>query len=95
MNKYLLIHKLINASIIMLFPIAAYYIIEHNNIRNGVYGIVFIIINIIEIALFISFVAAASKCEWGTRKQHAIVKAVISFFIYAVMIILTIISIII
>ena len=95
MNKYILIHKLINTSIIMLFPIVAYYIIEHNNLRNGVYGIIFIILNIIEISLFISFIIIASKCEWGTRKQHAIVKAIISFLIYAVIIILTAVSIII
>lgn len=94
MNKYILIHRLVNASIFMLFPIAAYYIIEHNKIKNGVYGIIFIIVNLIEIALFVSFLVVASKCEWGTRKQHAIVKAIISFFIYFIVIILTTIAII-
>lgn len=92
-NKYILIHKLVNASILMLFPIAAFYIIEHNNIKTGIYSAIFIIINAIEILLFALFVIVSFRCEWGTRKQHAIVKALISFFMYIVIIILTIIAI--
>ncbi|WP_205676557.1 hypothetical protein [Brachyspira sp. G79] len=92
-NKYILIHKLVNASILMLFPIAAFYIVEHNNIKTGIYSAIFIIINAIEILLFASFIIVSFRCEWGTRKQHAIVKALISFFMYMVIIILTVIAI--
>ncbi|WP_295161972.1 hypothetical protein [uncultured Brachyspira sp.] len=63
---------------------------EHNNIKTGIYEAIFIIINAIEIALFISFAVVSFKCEWGTRKQHALVKAVISFIIYLIIIIITI-----
>ncbi|MEI0607875.1 hypothetical protein R4K48_13055 [Brachyspira pulli] len=93
MNKYILIHKLVNASIFMLFPIAACYILSHNELKAGVYGTVFWVINIIEILLFISFIIVSLKCEWGTRKQHAIVKAGISALIYIIIIVMTMISI--
>ncbi|EKV56548.1 hypothetical protein [Brachyspira hampsonii] len=90
MNKYILIHKIVNASIFMLFPIAAFYIIEHNNIKTGIYEAIFIIVNTIEILLFILFTIVFFKCEWGTRKQHALVKAGISFIVYLLIIIMTI-----
>lgn len=93
MNKYILIQKIVNASIFMLFPIAAFYIIEHNNIKTGIYEAIFIIVNAVELLLFISFFIIFSKCEWGTRKQHALVKAVISFIVYLLIIIMTIITI--
>lgn len=93
MNKYILIHRIINASIFMLFPIAAFYIIEHHNIKTGIYGTIFIIVNAIEIILFLSFILLSLRCEWGTRKQHAFAKALISFFIYMIIIVLSIVSI--
>ena len=91
MNKYIAIHKIINISIFMLFPIAAYIILAHNRIRSGFYGIILLILNLIEIGIFIAFIIVSSKCEWGTRKQHAILKGAISFFIYLIIIVLTII----
>ncbi|WP_300365892.1 hypothetical protein [Brachyspira sp.] len=93
MNKYILIHRIINTSIFMLFPIGAFYIIEHAKIKAGIYGLIFITVNIIEILLFISFLIVSSRCEWGTRKQHAFVKAGISLIIYLMIIIMAIISI--
>ncbi|WP_295155934.1 hypothetical protein [uncultured Brachyspira sp.] len=93
MSKYILIHKIINAAIFMLFPIAAFYIIEHDNIKTGIYEFIFITVNIIEILLFVSFIIISSLCEWGTRKQHAFVKAGISFIVYLAIIIITVIAI--
>lgn len=90
MNKYILIHRIVNASIFMLFPIAAFYIIEHNNIKTGIYEAIFITVNTIEILLFIAFTIVYFKCEWGTRKHHALVKAGISFIVYLIIIIMTI-----
>ena len=94
MNKYIAIHKIINISIFMLFPIAGYIILAHNQIRSDFYGIILLILNLIEIGIFIAFIIVSSKCEWGTRKQHAILKGAISFFIYLIIIVLTIIYII-
>lgn len=91
MNKYIAIHKIINISIFMLFPIAGYIIWTHNEIKNGVYSIILIILNLIEIGIFTAFIIAALRCEWGTRKQHAILKCCISFFIYIIIIVLTVI----
>ena len=91
MNKYIAIHKIINISIFMLFPIAGYIILSHNRIRSGFYGIILLILNLIEIGIFTAFIIVSSKCEWGTRKQHAILKGAISFFIYLIIIVLTII----
>lgn len=88
MNKYILIHKIINISILWLFPIIAFFIISFNNIKYGANFIVFLIMNIIEILSFISFFIVSSRCEFGTRKQHAIVKAVIALFIYIILIII-------
>lgn len=94
MNKYILIHKIVNASIFMLFPIAAFYIIEHNNIKTGIYEAIFITVNAVEILLFAAFIIISFKCEWGTRKQHAMIKALISFTVYLIIIVMTIIAII-
>ena len=94
MNKYIAIHKIINISIFMLFPIAGYIILAHNQIRSGFYGIILLILNLIEIGIFTAFIIVSSKCEWGTRKQHAILKGAISFFIYLIITIFTIIYII-
>ena len=94
MNKYIAIHKIINISIFMLFPIAGYIILAHNQIRSDFYGIILLILNLIEIGIFTAFIIVSSKCEWGTRKQHAILKGAISFFIYLIIIVLTIIYII-
>ena len=94
MNKYIAIHKIINISIFMLFPIAGYIILAHNQIRSDFYGIILLILNLIEIGIFIAFIIVSSKCEWGTRKQHAILKGAISFFIYLIITIFTIIYII-
>ena len=94
MNKYIAIHKIINISIFMLFPIAGYIILAHNQIRNGFYGIILLILNLIEIGIFIAFIIVSSRCEWGTRKWHAILKCAISFFIYIIITIFTIIYII-
>lgn len=92
MNKYILIHKLINYTIYMLFPITALYILNYNRLNTGIYGIIYLIFNIIEIILFISFIIISLKCEWGTRKQHAIVKGIISSILYIIIIIFSIIS---
>ncbi|WP_432632281.1 hypothetical protein [Brachyspira sp.] len=89
MNKYIAIHKIINISIFMLFPIAGYIIFEHNQIRNGFYGIILIILNLIEIGIFTAFIIVSSKCEWGTRKQHAFLKGAIAFFIYLIIVVFT------
>lgn len=94
LNKYIAIHKIINLSIFMLFPIAAYIILAHNQIKNSFYGIILLILNLIEIGIFTAFIIVSSKCEWGTRKQHAILKGAISFFIYIIITIFTIIYII-
>ena len=94
MNKYIAIHKIINISIFMLFPIAGYIILTHNQIKNGFYGIILLILNLIEIGIFIAFIVVSSRCEWGTRKQHAVLKCAISFFIYLIITIFTIIYII-
>ncbi|CCY76493.1 putative uncharacterized protein [Brachyspira sp. CAG:700] len=103
LNKYIAIHKIINISIFMLFPIAGNIILMHNKIKNGFYSILLIlnlveigifILNLIEIGIFTAFIIVASKCEWGTRKQHAILKGAISFFIYIIITIFTIIYII-
>ena len=94
MNKYIAIHKIINISIFMLFPIAGYIIFTHNQIKNGFYGIILLIINLIEIGIFTAFIIVSSRCEWGTRKQHAVLKCAISFFIYLIITIFTIIYII-
>lgn len=91
MNKYIAIHKIINISIFMLFPIAGYIILAHNQIRNGFYGIILIILNLIEIGIFIAFIIVSSRCECGTRKQHAILKGAIAFFIYLIIAVFTII----
>lgn len=94
MNKYIAIHKIINLSIFMLFPIAGYIIWTHNEIINGAYGIILIVLNLVEIGIFTAFIIASSRCEWGTRKRHAILKGIISFFIYLIIIVLTVIYII-
>ena len=91
MNKYIAIHKIINISIFMLFPIAGYIILAHNQIKNGFYGIILIILNLIEIGIFIAFIIVSSRCEWGTRKQHAVLKGAIAFFIYLIIAVFTII----
>ena len=93
LNKYIAIHKIINISIFMLFPIAGYIIFSHNKIKNGFY-LILLILNLVEIGIFTAFIIVSSKCEWGTRKQHAILKGVISFFIYAIIVAFTIIYII-
>lgn len=93
LNKYIAIHKIINLSIFMLFPIVGNIILMHNKIKNGFYSIL-LILNLVEIGIFIAFIIVASKCEWGTRKQHAILKGAISFFIYIIITIFTIIYII-
>ncbi|WP_302366737.1 hypothetical protein [Brachyspira aalborgi] len=94
LNKYIAIHKIINLSIFMLFPIAGYIILSHNQIKNSFYGIILLILNLIEVGIFIAFIIVSSKCEWGTIKQHAILKGAISFFIYIIITIFTIIYII-
>lgn len=94
MNKYIAIHKIINISIFMLFPIAGYIILTHNQIKNGFYGIILLILNLIEIGIFTAFIIVSSRCEWGTRKRHAVLKCAISFFIYLIITIFTIIYII-
>ena len=94
MNKYIAIHKIINVSIFMLFPIAGYIILTHNQIKNGFYGIILLILNLIEIGIFMAFIIVSSRCEWGTRKQHAVLKCAISFFIYLIITIFTIVYII-
>lgn len=94
MNKYIAIHKIINLSIFMLFPIAGYIIWTHNEIMNGAYGIILIVLNLVEIGIFTAFIIVSSRCEWGTRKRHAILKGIISFFIYLIIIVLTVIYII-
>ena len=94
MNKYIAIHKIINISIFMLFPIAGYIILAHNQIKNGFYGIILLILNLIEIGIFTAFIIVSARCEWGTRKQHAVLKCAISFFIYLIITMFTIIYII-
>ena len=94
MNEYIAIHKIINIAIFMLFPIAGYIILAHNQIRNGFYGIILLILNLIEIGIFTAFIIVSSRCECGTRKQHAVLKCAISFFIYLIITIFTIIYII-
>ncbi|AGA67491.1 hypothetical protein BPP43_11735 [Brachyspira pilosicoli P43/6/78] len=89
MSKYIVIHKIINASIFMLFPIAAFIILAHKNITSGFNLVMLILLNVIEIGIFISFIAVSARCDWGTRKQHAIVKAVISLLIYVLIILFT------
>lgn len=94
LNKYIAIHKIINLSIFMLFPITGYIIFTHNQIISGFYGIILLILNLIEIGIFTIFIIVASKCEWGTRKQHAVLKCAIAFFIYIIIIAFTIIYIV-
>ena len=91
MNKYIAIHKIINISIFMLFPIAGYIIFAHNQIKNSFYGIILLVLNLIEIGIFTAFIIVSAKCEWGTRKQHAILKGAISFLIYLIITVFTII----
>lgn len=94
LNKYIAIHKIINLSIFMLFPITGYIIFTHNQIINGFYKIILLILNLIEIGIFTAFIIVSSKCEWGTRKQHAVLKCAIAFFIYFIITLLTVIYII-
>lgn len=89
MSKYIVIHKIINASIFMLFPIAAFIIMAHKNLTSGFNLVMLILLNVIEVGIFISFIAVSARCDWGTRKQHAIVKALISLFIYVLIILFT------
>lgn len=78
----------------MLFPITGYIIFTHNQIINGFYKIILLILNLIEIGIFTAFIIVSSKCEWGTRKQHAVLKCAIAFFIYFIITLLTVIYII-
>lgn len=91
LNKYIAIHKIINLSIFMLFPITGYIIFTHNQIINGFYKIILLILNLIEIGIFTAFIIVSSRCEWGTRKQHAVLKGAIAFLIYLIIVVFTII----
>lgn len=92
MNKYNLIHKLSNISLIMLFIISGYFIFAFRSIKTEFYGIIFIILNLVEIVLFISFFIAGTYCQNGTRKKHARVKIYMSIFVYLLILIFIFIS---
>lgn len=92
MSKYKLIHKISNISIFMLFVINGYFIFSYKSMKIFSYKMIFIVLNIIEIMIFISFFIIGNCCENGTRKKHAMVKTYISIFIYILTFIFMILS---
>lgn len=94
MNRYKLLNLVSNVTVFFLFLITAFFVFTRNNIKilNSIYGIVFLVLNILQVLMFAVIGFMFAVFEKGTKSYHSIAKAVISFFVYFVISILIIIS---